>query len=577
MTKALHHDASTTPSGPFLLLRGTFKGVQVYSILVVYPPSMKEMQPELTLSIGTVQAEELIDVAFDYSFWRFTVHVPLTSGEQKVEYTIKDMPTYAFKVPGMTQPWRWGFFSCNGFSSDVPEARRKKYNGIQPLWQDVLNEHQHKGLHVLIGGGDQLYFDALFERVPELTQWAKIPDKMERKEAPFPKELEHSTSWFYMNHYLHGFMEDKFAQALAQIPSCMAWDDHDIFDGYGSYPDYLQESKYFKGIFASALRFYLLFQHHTTPELAKKQDGYIGAEGFHKIVPCGNDLVIVLPDTRTERNLTHIISPASYDLLFQEMEQLTPKPKQVLFIAPIPMLYPHSESHTAVKWAGTGLKVAASAVQGVGQVIRRESEMKQFFENTKIFKSAVNRFGEPELLDDLLDHWTCSYHISEKVACLNRFQNFALVHQCRITLVSGDVHLAACGRAFRVPVPDTFNTVAAHDPYAMFQIVSSGIGNLPPPSVVAWSLDRGSKKNIPLDDHTTEQIIPLFQVDPMGKSNPCRKQKFLRRRNWALGELRPEGGMNVWICVEKVKGQLSGETQRYFIDVVDVVNSTTAT
>lgn len=57
---------------------------------------------------------------------------------------------------------------------------------------------------------------------------------------------------------------------LQPQPSCslfmqtMTWDDHDIFDGWGSYPDGLQNCPVFQGCYQAAKRFYLLFQQHTT-------------------------------------------------------------------------------------------------------------------------------------------------------------------------------------------------------------------------------------------------------------------------------------------------------------------------
>lgn len=40
----------------------------------------------------------------------------------------------------------------------------------------------------------------------------------------------------------------------------MIWDDHDIFDGWGSYPPKLQYSDVFQTIFDRAEFFYNLFQ-----------------------------------------------------------------------------------------------------------------------------------------------------------------------------------------------------------------------------------------------------------------------------------------------------------------------------
>lgn len=37
------------------------------------------------------------------------------------------------------------------------------------------------------------------------------------------------------------------AEAFASIPSVNMWDDHDIIDGYGSYPSDMQNTDLFQG------------------------------------------------------------------------------------------------------------------------------------------------------------------------------------------------------------------------------------------------------------------------------------------------------------------------------------------
>ena len=56
----------------------------------------------------------------------------------------------------------------------------------------------------------------------------------------------------------------------------MTWDDHDIFDGWGSYPDTIQNCPVFQGCFQAAKRFYLLFQQHTTAERAYRETDLFG-------------------------------------------------------------------------------------------------------------------------------------------------------------------------------------------------------------------------------------------------------------------------------------------------------------
>jgi hypothetical protein len=72
---------------------------------------------------------------------------------------IKTLPT----PPGLHQTWRWGFYSCAGFSNDVPlDDQKDKWGGFDYLWRDVLDCHGRAPLHLMVGGGDQLYSDDVF-------------------------------------------------------------------------------------------------------------------------------------------------------------------------------------------------------------------------------------------------------------------------------------------------------------------------------------------------------------------------------------------------------------------------------
>jgi hypothetical protein len=58
---------------------------------------------------------------------------------------------------------------------------------------------------------------------------------------------------------------------------------------------------------------------------------------------------------------------------------------------------------------------------------------------------AVNVFGEPDILDDLLDHWTAADHVNERAMLVRRLQALAAAYSVRVTFLSGDVHVGAFG------------------------------------------------------------------------------------------------------------------------------------
>ena len=97
---------------------------------------------------------------------------------------------HRFFVPGVAQKWRWGYYSCNGFHDHEKE---REMGGIQPLWRDVLHCHEAQPLHVLIGGGDQLYCDDVWN-LPALAQWLQLPDTAQRLAFPFTQDMSDQVS-----------------------------------------------------------------------------------------------------------------------------------------------------------------------------------------------------------------------------------------------------------------------------------------------------------------------------------------------------------------------------------------------
>lgn len=105
--------------------------------------------------------------------------------------------------------------------------------------------------------------------------------------------------------------------------------------------------------------------------------------------------------------------------------------------------------------------------------------------------SFFNKFdGSVDLLDDLDDHWTARTHKKERKYLIEKLQDVGAAHNARITILSGDVHLAAVGRFYsdvHLKIP------ARADHRYMTNIVSSAIVNKPPPAAVANLLAARNK------------------------------------------------------------------------------------
>jgi hypothetical protein len=87
------------------------------------------------------------------------------------------------------------------------------------------------------------------------------------------------------------------------------WDDHDIFDGYGSYPEHLQSCTGFKQVFQAAKCMYSIFQLHTT-DAFKASDGFFWTaadNGLSWMTQLGPNFAVAALDTRCGRSRKQIV------------------------------------------------------------------------------------------------------------------------------------------------------------------------------------------------------------------------------------------------------------------------------
>ena len=158
------------------------------------------------------------------------------------------------------------------------------------------------------------------------------------------------------------------------------------------------------------------------------------------------------------------------------------------------------------------------------------------------FGNLLNNFdGGVEILDDLDDHWTSKNHKAERRFLIQDLQDLAASKSVRITILSGDVHLAAIGQFFSSKHEDgTPGSIPKDkDHRYMPNVISSAIVNTPPPDMLADVLAKRDKIHH-LDGETDENMIPLFGTDVDGKKR--NNKVMLPRRNWA--SIRVYDGIN---------------------------------
>lgn len=181
-----------------------------------------------------------------HTIWRFKIEVPLAAHEQRVTYSlegtahpdsqppcIRDATSNSFFVPAKDQDFHWIGHSCNGFSAG---CNTQEWNGPNPLWDDVLKEHDKLPFHAVVGGGDQIYNDKLaFE--PEMKAWHEEKNPKKRMAMPLTDEVSACIDRYLFNHYVEWYGSGSFSKVIAQVPQCNMLDDHDLIDGFGTYTD----------------------------------------------------------------------------------------------------------------------------------------------------------------------------------------------------------------------------------------------------------------------------------------------------------------------------------------------------
>ena len=476
-------------------------------------------------------------------FWRFSIDLPLTPSSGTWEYHIpnlhyasgalaEQMATRTFHVPAYTDSMRIMFHSCNGFSVGTDEDA---WSGCA-LWNDVLRTHQENPIHVMIGGGDQIYNDNIRVSGP-LKEWCDMRNPLERQKYPFPEDLRARCDKHYLDNYIRWYSTEPFATANGQIAQINIWDDHDIIDGFGSYTDHFMKCAVFRGIGGVAQKYYLLFQHHVPPppatfttdapqttlpqgdgtDLTQQQKTFVATNKAED--PCylvgktpgpyvqdrsrsiycelGAHIGFLGIDARTERTRHQINYEETYDFLFnhvaQKVQAASGRIKHFILLLGVPIAYPR------LQWLENILQ---SPVMGVVRFANKR---------LGVAGGLFNNFdGNVDLLDDLDDHYTAHQHKRERKHLILRLQKLASQCNVRVTILGGDVHLAAFGRFYSSP---KLGIAAENDHRYISNVVSSAITNHPPPAAVANLLAKRNKIHH-LDRETDETLLNIFDNDP---------------------------------------------------------------
>ena len=339
--------------------------------------------------------------------------------------------------------------------------------------------------------------------------------------------------------------------------------DSDIIDGFGSYTDHFMKCPVFRGIGAVAFKYYCLFQHHIPPQKStfttsapqtmqpQGPDGtsadpaqltntfvleernhsrfivgaspgpYVAQRSHSLYMQLGARIGFIGIDARTERTRHQVNYPETYDLVFErvkfELSAASSGPNRInhlVVLLGIPIAYPR------LIWLEN---IFTSPIIGPIRFLSKRFGIAGGF---------FNKFdGQVDLLDDLDDHYTARQHKSERKDLILRLQSLAEEFSIRITILGGDVHLAALGRFYAKP---TLGIPVDEDHRYMVNVISSAITNHPPPKAAADLLARRNKIHH-LDHHTDETLMRVFDKDPGSSVKTAQFNRVtMPSRNYAI-------------------------------------------
>jgi hypothetical protein len=471
-----------------------FEGNGRYTALVVVTGPIEKMVWAVD---GKMTAFEKIAELHNGVALRAEFKVPPVKKPRACEYSVQcggeamhntaAESSWSFWLPGDADP-KIAYCSCNGFSSlkllkDTP----KPY----ALWERMGDQHKKAPYSLLLMGGDQIYADSIWEYggPPSLQDWSQLDQEKRDVKAASETMLEEINE-FYERTYVKRWSNPPLAKVFARIPTVMMWDDHDIFDGWGSYPDELQRTPVFQAIFGKARRAFEIFQLRG---LEKNRSIISPDSAFTMSVDLGPHRILVL-DNRSQRTQTMIMSETHWDAVKAELEAtLGPKQKSLLVMTAVPVVY------------------------------RSFALIENMFAMSKKFEAEE---------DDVLDHWSAERHRQERDKFIHVILDaLARAKGSRAVLLSGDVHVAGVGM-----VHDSRRDLK------IYQVIASGIVH-PPPTLLQW---------LGLKALTSDEPEPIGDGDvvlEMLKASGAAE--IIRDRNFARISVSEDGKMWInWECEE---------------------------
>lgn len=465
--------------GPILSFRGSDQGLWKLSALVVTDgdPASLTVGSNSDLAIESLLLwKNRSRVAYCYHF-----EGPMGDGPSSLTYKVDDQ-TFQAAIPGKKSSPRMAYASCNGFSSPKLMKNIAEKNH---MWDVVRSKHEANAYHLMLLGGDQVYADPLWESVRSIKAWNQLSIE-EGDKAKFTATMQEQLENFYFELYTNRWAQPEVKFVMSCIPMLAMWDDHDIFDGWGSYNPKRQLSDVYQGIRDVARKAFSVFQQQLGS--GEQRMGALAPLYGYSFGYVVGKIAILALDMRNERSNDQVLSPDHWGEIYRWLDSLE-NLDHLLLMSSIPVVYPGFDTFERV----------------LGIIPRHQ-----------------------DLEDDMRDHWNSRRHKGERIRLIHRLFSFAKNRNIRPTIISGDVHVAAVG------VIENSRSDSAGPPVVINQLISSAIVHPGPGQVFLFALNNVFDSSDEIDRGIVARMMEF----------PGNTAKFVGNRNFL--SLEPDASRRIW-------------------------------
>jgi len=378
-----------------------------------------------------------------------------------------------FTMPTSIDDLRFLFMSCNGLHRRPPGRR------ATAMWERANVEvSRDPSIRFALLGGDQVYADDM--RDVWLDQADASAGGGEARLASLGHdEIVAELAAGYAKVYSGYWHQPAIREFMANVPCMMMWDDHDIYDGWGSHGD--EHEALPRAFFAAASQAFDAHQGVHNPA-----NGCADHRGF-AFESAG--LGVLMLDLRSHRR---IVADTAYPLLGNEQWEFVQSWLERFTAAKV--------SHLVVACSVPPVFAGRVLPTMPGWLLQEEH-------------------------DDVLDQWSSGPNLNDQRRLFGKLFEFRRQTSANVLLVGGDVHCASITRLrSRHPqfvFDDEPNGATIH------QLVSSGIAHQAPSGAAGWLLDRyiGGEQEVSDALHLVADVQHIYRARNFAVVSPKAKMR----------------------------------------------------